>query len=193
MKMRIFILAMLILCAGVSGAGDFTYHGSFLWNDIRAVAVRGKYLFCAFHDGLGTIDLTLDYARKRLYSSLEPAAASLGVRRMPTTFTTDSVRCPAVWCWAIHPAYGYFITMMLISIGLNLLGIFRLRKWNPRGEPIMQREGPQEIIDTDESIELEKRAKAHAAAVAGNSATNPVRSAARSRYDAFQLGGVHGS
>src|SRR5262249_31496800 len=31
------------------------------------------------------------------------------------------------------------------------------------GEPIMQREGPQDLVDTDESIELEKRAKAHAA------------------------------
>jgi ABC-type Na+ efflux pump permease subunit len=57
----------------------------------------------------------------------------------------------------IHPAYGYFITMMLIAIGLNVLGIMRLRKWNPRGEPIMQRERPEAEDDEKD------RARAHAA------------------------------
>src|ERR1044071_2722461 len=46
---------------------------------------------------------------------------------------------------------------------LNGVGIWKLRKWNPSGEPIMQREGPQDVVDTDESVELEKRAGAHAA------------------------------
>jgi len=41
---------------------------------------------------------------ERFYVSLESAAALLGMRRMPITFTTDAVRCPAIWCWAIHPA-----------------------------------------------------------------------------------------
>jgi hypothetical protein len=45
---------------------------------------------------------------------------------------------------------------------LNGVGIWKLRKWNPSGEPIMQREGVAEA-ETDETIEQEKRAKAHAA------------------------------
>src|SRR5260221_616150 len=43
----------------------------------------------------------------------------------------------------LHPAYGYFIVMVGLSALLNVVGIWRLRKWNPRGEPIMQRERPE--------------------------------------------------
>jgi ABC-type Na+ efflux pump permease subunit len=67
----------------------------------------------------------------------------------------ESVLEPARVGRIIHPAYGYFITMMGIGAALNLLGIVRLRKWNPRGEPIMQREVPDE--------EDKDRSKAHAA------------------------------
>ena len=45
--------------------------------------------------------------------------------------------------------------MLLFSVLLNLWGIVRLRVWNPSGEPIMQRERPE-----DEAID---RVKAHAA------------------------------
>jgi hypothetical protein len=56
----------------------------------------------------------------------------------------------------LHPAYGYFGVMLLASIVLNGIGIWRLRKWNPRGEPIMQRERKEDEEDKD-------RARAHAA------------------------------
>jgi ABC-type Na+ efflux pump permease subunit len=68
----------------------------------------------------------------------------------------QSVLEPPIGRRTIHPAYGYFVVMMLISVSINLLGIVRLRKWNPRGEPIMQRERPQDEEDKD-------RARAHAA------------------------------
>ena len=55
-----------------------------------------------------------------------------------------------------HPAYGFFLTLTLLSVALNGLAIFRLRKWNPRGEPIMQRERKDDDEDKD-------RSKAHAA------------------------------
>jgi len=54
------------------------------------------------------------------------------------------------------PAYGYSFVMLVISAGLVLWGIARLRVWNPSGEPIMQRELPEEEEEKD-------RAKAHAA------------------------------
>jgi ABC-type transport system involved in multi-copper enzyme maturation permease subunit len=57
---------------------------------------------------------------------------------------------------AIDPAFGFALTMLALSVLLNLWGVVRLRAWNPRGEPIMQRERPEEDQDKD-------RARAHAA------------------------------
>lgn len=78
--------------------------------------------------------------------------------------TMQTVLAPPPGMWGgLAPAYGFALVMLLWCAILNGIGIWKLRKWNPSGEPIMQREGPQEVVDTDESIELEKRAKAHAA------------------------------
>jgi hypothetical protein len=78
--------------------------------------------------------------------------------------TMQTVLSPPSSGWgSMAPAYGYVMIMFLWCAVLNGIGIWKLRKWNPSGEPIMQREGPQDAVDTDESIELEKRAKAHAA------------------------------
>jgi ABC-type transport system involved in multi-copper enzyme maturation permease subunit len=56
------------------------------------------------------------------------------------------------------PAYGFAAAMLVGSLILNLWGIVRLRAWNPSGEPLMQREHP------DDAAEEEKdRARAHAA------------------------------
>jgi ABC-type transport system involved in multi-copper enzyme maturation permease subunit len=56
----------------------------------------------------------------------------------------------------LSPAYGFAIVMLIFSMVLNTLAMLYLRKWNPRGEPIMQREQPEEADEID-------RAKAHAA------------------------------
>ncbi len=56
------------------------------------------------------------------------------------------------------PTYGFALVMLGLSLALNLLGIVRLRVWNPSGEPIMQREGPGSA-----SLDDKDRAKAHAA------------------------------
>jgi ABC-type transport system involved in multi-copper enzyme maturation permease subunit len=52
-------------------------------------------------------------------------------------------------------AYGFGLAMLGLTVLLNALAIARLRVWNPSGEPIMERERPEE-----EEID---RAKAHAA------------------------------
>ena len=79
--------------------------------------------------------------------------------------TMQSVLAPPSGGWSgLAPAYVFVLVMLFWCGVLNGIGIWKLRKWNPSGEPIMQREGPQaDDVDTDESIELEKRAKAHAA------------------------------
>lgn len=56
----------------------------------------------------------------------------------------------------IPPVYGYLGVMLVISLLLNSWGVFKLRDWNPGGEPIMQRETPEEE-------EVKDRAIAHAA------------------------------
>jgi ABC-type transport system involved in multi-copper enzyme maturation permease subunit len=58
---------------------------------------------------------------------------------------------------AIAPAYGFALTMVALSVLLNGWSILRLRVWNPSGEPVMQRERPE-----DEDLDKD-RARAHAA------------------------------
>ena len=44
---------------------------------------------------------------------------------------------------AVPPAFGFVAVMLLAAAALNSVGMARLRKWNPSGEPIIQRElGP---------------------------------------------------
>ena len=65
----------------------------------------------------------------------------------------------------LPPAYGFTLVMLGWCVVANGLGIWKLRKWNPSGEPVMQREGK----DADPEAELtseqlkEFRSKAHAA------------------------------
>src|SRR5207248_4321880 len=56
----------------------------------------------------------------------------------------------------LAPAYGFASAMAVVSVLLNVWGIVKLRVWNPSGEPIMQRETPEQLEEKD-------RAKAHAA------------------------------
>ena len=56
------------------------------------------------------------------------------------------------------PAYGFAVAMFLASVLLNVWGMVRLRVWNPSGEPVMQREQPE-----DAEAEEKDRARAHAA------------------------------
>jgi ABC-type Na+ efflux pump permease subunit len=65
----------------------------------------------------------------------------------------------------IAPAYGCAAVMLGFSVVLNGWGLLRLRVWNPSGEPIMQRERPEdEGTGPDASLEPEKdRVSAHAA------------------------------
>ena len=59
---------------------------------------------------------------------------------------------------SLAPAYGFALTMLGLSLVLNLVGVIMLRVWNPSGEPIMQREVPEDVDGKDEL-----RAEAHAA------------------------------
>jgi ABC-type transport system involved in multi-copper enzyme maturation permease subunit len=58
----------------------------------------------------------------------------------------------------VSPAYACAAVMVSLSVLLNAWGIAYLRIWNPSGEPIMQRESPD-----DAAAEEKDRLKAHAA------------------------------
>ncbi|MCI0640618.1 MAG: ABC transporter permease [Gemmataceae bacterium] len=57
----------------------------------------------------------------------------------------------------VPTAYGFAGAMLFLTLVLNGLGVWKLRVWNPAGEPIIQRE---EAEKAQEEID---RAKAHAA------------------------------
>lgn len=77
----------------------------------------------------------------------------------------------------LAPAYGFVLVMLGWTAVLNGVGIWKLRAWNPSGEPIMQREGAAAAAanTANEAEEIEKRAKAHAAPGAARGVwANPV-------------------
>ncbi|MFO0807481.1 MAG: ABC transporter permease [Gemmataceae bacterium] len=57
---------------------------------------------------------------------------------------------------AVPPVYFFVAVMLVLGVLLNLWGIYKLRHWNPGGEPIMQREAPEDEDEKD-------RTRAHAA------------------------------
>ncbi len=71
---------------------------------------------------------------------------------------------PGGWT-GMPPAYGFALVMLGWCVLLNVVGVWKLRKWNPSGEPIMQREGPTEDPEANMTPEELKafRSKAHAA------------------------------
>jgi ABC-type Na+ efflux pump permease subunit len=60
----------------------------------------------------------------------------------------------------LAPAYVYSLAMFGIAVLLNVWGLVKLRVWNPSGEPIMQREKPEDEFEVEDA---KARAAAHAA------------------------------
>jgi ABC-type Na+ efflux pump permease subunit len=149
--------AVLVLAASAVAAGSL---GGLiaLWRErtfqALALSVLFLVLYVCITQAIGVLGPRLDAGINwyRVQAWLDPFV------------TMQTVLGPPAGGWdGLAPAYGFVLVMMLWCAVLNGIGIWKLRKWNPSGEPIMQREGPQEVLDTDESVELEKRAKAHAA------------------------------
>jgi ABC-type Na+ efflux pump permease subunit len=69
---------------------------------------------------------------------------------------------------SVPTTVGFVTAMVVLSVLLNVWGVWKLRVWNPGGEPIQHRETPEEE-------EAKDRAKAHAAPGAVRSVRgNPV-------------------
>jgi ABC-type transport system involved in multi-copper enzyme maturation permease subunit len=122
-----------------------------LWRERTFQALALSVLALVFYlfvvQGVGLLIRTLTDTEETLTTAwLDPFTAMLYVLEPPASNPP------------IHPAYGYGLSMILLCVAINGFGIWKLRKWNPSGEPIMQREA---ATDTDDDPEV--RAKAHAA------------------------------
>jgi ABC-type transport system involved in multi-copper enzyme maturation permease subunit len=158
--------AMVLLLGGVSGAqvtqavvvmaATAVAAGSLgglvaLWRErtfqALALAVLALVFYLLVVQGAGmVVRLATDVDSSLVVAWLDPFTAMVYVLEPPTPGP------------AIPPAYGFAIAMLALSVALNGFGIWKLRTWNPSGEPVQQREAPE---GTDDSPEM--RAKAHAA------------------------------
>ncbi|HKA06688.1 MAG TPA: ABC transporter permease subunit [Gemmataceae bacterium] len=141
----VVVMAATALAAGSLGALVA------LWRErtfqALALAVLALVFYLLIVQGAGAIvRLTSEADPSMAVAWFDPFTAMMYVLEPPTPEP------------AIPPAFGFAMTMLAMSVLLNGLGIWKLRKWNPSGEPVQQREAPD---DTDDSPEV--RAKAHAA------------------------------
>lgn len=169
------ILSMLLLLGGVAPnqvveAGIVLLSTAFaagslgglvaLWRDRTFQALALSVLFVALYLSLTQavavvgpmVSENVDWNAVRPW--LDPFLAMREVLDQP----------PGGWK-GLPPAYGFALVMLGWCVLLNGMGIWKLRKWNPSGETIMQREGPGDDPEANMSPEelKEFRAKAHAA------------------------------
>lgn len=132
-----------------------------LWRERTFQALALSVLFIALYlslaQAIGPVGSLLfgdGFSGAGIQAYLDPFAA-MGV-----------VLDPPVDGWGALPTpYAFSLVMIGLCILANGFGIWKLRAWNPSGEPIMQREGPEadpEANMTPEQLK-EFRAKAHAA------------------------------
>ena len=131
-----------------------------LWRErtFQALALSVLFiaLFLSLTQALGLIGpwFLPAFSWDRLQTCLDPFLAM------------QAVLDPPAGGWSgLAPAYGYALTMLLLCGILNTFGIWKLRAWNPSGEPIMQREGPTDDPEANLTPDQLKefRAQAHAA------------------------------
>lgn len=143
--------AVVVLAATVIAAGSLGGLVA-LWRErtfqALALAVLALVFYLLVVQAVGLIGrLAMEADWSQATAWLDPFTAMLYVLEPPNAEPI------------LPPAYGFGLTMFLLSIGLNAFGIWKLRKWNPSGEPVQQREAPAEDVEDDPAI----RAKAHSA------------------------------
>lgn len=114
MKTIAFLIALIVLCFSLPlSANDLSRHGSFLWNDIRDIKADGNYLYCAFSEGVGVIDLRRDYTKKKVFSSVDIPGLP---RRVYLFESTLAVACESGDIWLVDKSN---------PAGLSILGSFK--------------------------------------------------------------------
>jgi ABC-type transport system involved in multi-copper enzyme maturation permease subunit len=151
------IQAMLILAATALAAGSLGGLMA-LWRDKTFQALALTVLLLVLYLCLVRALAVLPALVGWITGSSEPGdvlTIQEGQKFLDPFLALQSVFAADTGLW-VAPAYGFTGVMLLLSVLLNAWAILRLRAWNPRGEPIMQRERPEEEEEKD-------RLKAHAA------------------------------
>ncbi len=121
-----------------------------LWRERTFQSLALSVLFLVFYlllaQGVSLLETSRNPTGTDLRAWIEPFSALQSVLEPPREAS------------GLAPVYGFALLMLLWTILLNGLGVYKLRRWNPSGEPIQQREQL-----TEEEIEKIDRAKAHAA------------------------------
>src|SRR5262245_6227585 len=115
-----------------------------LWRDrtFQALALTALFLvlYLAVVRGLGAA-LEASGRPSQSLAALEPFVA-LQHAHQPTL--PDEA--------GLAPAYTFSLVMLAFAVGLILFGMWKLRVWNPSGEPIMQRETPEQAVDREKEL-----------------------------------------
>ncbi|MBY0514253.1 MAG: ABC transporter permease subunit [Gemmataceae bacterium] len=150
------VQALLVLGAAGVAAGSLGGLVA-LWRERTFQALALSVLFLVLYFGLVQ---ALGVFGPRLVSGVDWDAVRAWLDPFSAMLTV--LEPPAGGWQGLAPAYGFVLVMLGWCAVLNGIGVWKLRKWNPSGEPIMQRDTP-DIAALDASEEAEQRAKAHAA------------------------------
>jgi ABC-type transport system involved in multi-copper enzyme maturation permease subunit len=130
------IQAVVIVAATALAAGSL---GGLiaLWREKTfqslALTVLFLVLYVCLVRGLGVVPGLTAARAEQLQLWLDPFQALRGVQQPDETAAA-----------ILPPAYVFALIMLGVSVLLNIWGILFLRVWNPSGEPIMQREQPDD-------------------------------------------------
>jgi ABC-type transport system involved in multi-copper enzyme maturation permease subunit len=93
-------------------------------------------------------------------TALEPRDVAQAQRWLDPLRALASTLEPRTAAAGVAPAYGFAAVMLGWAALLNGVGLWKLRVWNPSGEPIMQRE---KVAEKAAELEEKDRVAAHAA------------------------------
>jgi ABC-2 family transporter protein len=150
--------AVLVLTAAALGAGSLGGLVA-LWREKTFQSLALTVLFLVLYVcAVRALPLVAGWVASPASPDLS-ARVEVWQRWLDPFLALQSVLDPALEEHAEVPAaYGFAAVMLGITVLLNVWGMVRLRVWNPSGEPIMQRERPE-----DQEAEEKDRLKAHAA------------------------------
>ena len=169
------VLSMLLLLGGIDPSQVLQATAVMLTTACAAgslggvVALWRERTFQAL--ALSVLFLALYLALTQVVAAVGPLAApaldwSVVHAWIDPFLAMQSVLDPPAGGWTgLPPPYAFSLVMLGGCVLLNGFGIWKLRKWNPSGEPIIQREKAEEDPEANLSPEELKafRSKAHAA------------------------------
>jgi ABC-type transport system involved in multi-copper enzyme maturation permease subunit len=128
--------ALLILAAACLAAGSLGCLAA-LWREQTFQALALTVLFLVLYiclvRGLSLLPLVPAHVGQAAQLWLDPWQCLQGVLAAEDTAA------------GIRPALGFCGAMLLLALLLNGWAVLRLRKWNAGGEPVQQREQPEEL------------------------------------------------